>query len=139
MRRVPAWVIGVWLAWLVLTTATRVPLWADELALWREATIESPAKPRPWVNLGVQLHARGELDAAERAFAEAMRRAGHPTRDETERRIGIALALANRAMRRWSAGDQSGAVRLVAEARAVAPRLTEVEALERWMRRVRSP
>ena len=66
------------LAWVVLaigTTHARARLWADEPGLWAEATVQAPAKPRPWVNLGQQYALAGEdakaADAFRRAFVLA--------------------------------------------------------------------
>lgn len=136
-RRVARALALGWLAWVVVTTATRVPIWTDERALWREATEQSPQKPRPWVNLGTLEHLGGDHASAQRAYEHAwtvsMARAGD------EQRLGVALAAANLALLRWQAGDRGGARALAGRAHAIAPHVTEIHRLEQWMHTTHEP
>ncbi len=60
---------------LVLGTATvlRNRVWADDHALWLDATVKAPANPRAWLNAGPPALGAGRLDDAERLLAEAHR------------------------------------------------------------------
>lgn len=78
---------------LVLTTTARVSLWrAGERAIWLEAAQRSPAKPRPWLNLGRAWHLDGHLEQAANAYRAAAEVAAAPGRSPDERRIGLAYA-----------------------------------------------
>jgi tetratricopeptide (TPR) repeat protein len=61
------------LAALALVTWRRNSLYADPVALWRDAVRKSPDKARPHANLGWSLYVAGELDAALGELREALR------------------------------------------------------------------
>jgi protein O-mannosyl-transferase len=54
-------------------TIRRNALYADPVALWRDAVRKSPAKARPHANLGWSLYVAGDLDAAIEQYREALR------------------------------------------------------------------
>ena len=69
---------------LPLSTAARIQTWSDERLLWREAVAHSPEKPRPWINLGVQLARIGADDLAAQAYQQAAALALAPDRVAVE-------------------------------------------------------
>jgi Tfp pilus assembly protein PilF len=54
-------------------TLARNRVWANELTLWSDAVSKSPAKARPYQNLGIALVAAGRGPEAQEAFATANR------------------------------------------------------------------
>jgi len=53
-------------------TVRRNALWADPVALWTDAGHKSPAKARPWNNLGNTYYRRGDYINAAAAYERAM-------------------------------------------------------------------
>lgn len=86
-----------------LTTSARVYQWQDETRLWTEATRQSPAKPKPWINLGQQAHYAGLYDEAISSYRQAARLAAQQ-RTSSEARIGQAYAEHNLAVAYMAAG-----------------------------------
>ena len=50
----------------------RNQVWRDDLSLWRDVTIKSPANGRGHMNYGLALMSRGDLDGALAAFTRAL-------------------------------------------------------------------
>jgi Flp pilus assembly protein TadD len=59
---------------LALATAlhARSSLWADPMALWRDAAEKSPARARPRLHMGDLSYERGDLDAAIASYSAAL-------------------------------------------------------------------
>ncbi len=53
-------VVGVWLVCCVLASWLQVPVWHDDVSLWRHATIVSPGHPQGWLNLAGAYFVRGD-------------------------------------------------------------------------------
>ena len=75
MTRLLARVLLVWLiiGWVVVTRR-HVGVWQNEVALWTNATVWAPAKPRPAINLGAAWDRVGDHGQAWAAYqlAEAL-------------------------------------------------------------------
>ncbi len=112
----------IWLASLPILTGLRVPIWQDETALWRDATVQSPLKPRPWVNLGQQLHIDGESELAERAYRHAQRLSSDPKRPLREQQTGWAVATVNLALVLAQRGEVENAMGMLREVREKYPK-----------------
>jgi tetratricopeptide (TPR) repeat protein len=82
---------GFWLvasSLLVLSipiTRERAALYQDPVSLWRDAALRSKRSLRPLINLGTLLAQRGDLDGAETALQQALRR--QPNSTEARRRL----------------------------------------------------
>ena len=109
---------------LGLTTSAQVTVWGDEVLLWQQATRVSPAKPRPWVNLGVALHRVGETARAREAYRQAVRVAAD--RPAWEARVTRGVSLMNLGLT-----ETDPQTRAVWMAHARRERIREVE--ERWL------
>lgn len=61
---------------LVFAVQTRayIPVWANDVSLWTEAAAQEPAAALPRRELATALLVRGDIDAAEAAFREALAR-----------------------------------------------------------------
>ena len=117
---------------LSLLTATRVQAWRGDLPLWAEAVRLSPAKPRPWVNLGKEYHLRGHHDLARWAYQTAIDLSGRAGRSRDEQVYGRAIAEANLALLRYQQGAEAEARRMVDAIVARTP-VASVLALQAWM------
>ena len=104
---------GLVLAALALPTWQRAPVWQDEQALWLEATRRSPAKPRPWVNLGNRWADRGRPDLAAAMYQRAQQVARDPRRTPYERAVTDALVTVNLAVLRDRRGETDAAVAML--------------------------
>lgn len=105
-------VIGVWL----VTTTSRLARWGSELALWQEAVIHSPQKPRPWINWGGQLARAGHDRLARDAYARAMVLASDPQRARIEGPMrGRHVAMLNLAILQAKTGQYDEALALTAQ------------------------
>lgn len=73
-RRPRAIILCACLAVLLLTGATwrRNLTWGDGVNLWQDVVSKSPGKARPYLNLGVELEARGRYPDAIAAFGKAL-------------------------------------------------------------------
>ena len=75
----PAWRTGLhgalaaWLLLLVAATLARNHDYRSEIALWEATVRQSPAKARPWNNLGYAYALSGDRDRARHAFQQAVR------------------------------------------------------------------
>jgi tetratricopeptide (TPR) repeat protein len=90
--RTAPWAVAVGMALVALLatgTALRNPVWRDEVALWSDVTSKSPGDARAWNNLGQAHDQSGRLEAAERAFSEAVRQ--DPEYPRARANLGIAL------------------------------------------------
>jgi Flp pilus assembly protein TadD len=67
------------LAGLGAATAYRNQVWKSALALWGDASLKSPLKPRIWVNLGTALHFAGKYQEAVTAYDRAVALGFDPT------------------------------------------------------------
>ena len=125
--------LAVGVLWGALS-AQRARRWTDEAALWREATVRAPTKPRPWINLGKQAHLAGDTVAAERAYWIAWGVACRPDRVLGECRIGRVLAETNLAILRMDQGRPADAEQLIRLAYGRAPAaLTDVQGVFLWI------
>lgn len=59
---------------LASMTVQRNALYADPVALWRQAVEQAPERGRPWVGLGYALLETGDIDGAEQALAAGLAR-----------------------------------------------------------------
>jgi tetratricopeptide (TPR) repeat protein len=59
------------LAGHVAGTRARNAVWRDDLSLWADVTVKSPANGRGWMNYGLALMQRGRLDEAAAAYERA--------------------------------------------------------------------
>ncbi len=60
-------------------TVQQVPVWADELSLWRHAVVQAPEMLKPHLRLGDALAVAGDEVGAERAYERALQvRPHHP-------------------------------------------------------------
>jgi len=57
---------------LGLFTLHRLPVWADGIALWRDAAIQAPKLARPHINLGLAYQTVGRLDEALAEYRQAV-------------------------------------------------------------------
>lgn len=57
-----------WAGW----TYQRSQVWSDAVILWRDCSVKSPLKPRPYNNLGVALIEKGRLAESEPFFKKAI-------------------------------------------------------------------
>lgn len=64
--------VAVWLVGLTAATVRRNLVWRDAVAIWADSAVRAPNKARPHNNLGLQLFARAEYDAALREFLRAV-------------------------------------------------------------------
>jgi tetratricopeptide (TPR) repeat protein len=71
-------------------TYQRNKVWGDDLTLWTDATMKSPNKARPRVNLGVALADRGRTEEAVDHFSKALE--SMPDHAEAHNNLGAALA-----------------------------------------------
>lgn len=122
------------------TTASRVDRWrGGNLALWQDATVTSPAKPRPWVNLGREYAITRDLEPAAAAYEAAIRTASVPTRGRDERLNARAIAEANLGVLRYQQGrpDDGAALITAAHDRVVTdPNIARVFS---WMTDLQAP
>lgn len=65
-------VLAVWLVVLMLATQARNRDYRDEIALWQDTAAHSPAKPRPWNNLGYAYALAGDDERARQAYQMAL-------------------------------------------------------------------
>jgi len=88
-----------WLATVILCAMTvicavwtfeRNSVWRDEVALWRDCALKSPAKPRTHLNLGRALARKGAYGEAITRFSEALRI--KPDYAKAYNNLGAALA-----------------------------------------------
>ena len=100
-RRYARWCCGLWLTSLGWATHQRAIVWQSDWALWHYATIQSPRKPRPWVNLGQAEMQIGHFGPAATDFAWSMRLAQNPQRSWSERRYGWAYGETDLAVLAW--------------------------------------
>lgn len=117
-----------------MLTLVRVPVWASERAIWSDASRKSPAKVRPWVNLGNVYAQRGELDIAAAHYAHAMELASHSGRPRYERETGWAVAAVNLAQMHRAMGRHEEAAALLTSVRGRFPKFQEAERLEAFWR-----
>ena len=122
---------------MVLTTAMRVPIWTDEQALWRDAVLKAPLKPRPWVNLGKQYHLRGQADLAEGAYQTAILVARQSERSRDEQTLGRGLAEANLALLWTAHGRQVEGWTLIQNTLASLPSNLDIDRAYRAIRDAR--
>jgi tetratricopeptide (TPR) repeat protein len=72
---VPVGVVGtVLLGVAAVATAARTGVWRDDLTFWRNAAAAAPEEGFPLLKLGVVLHRKGDLAAAEAAYHGALAR-----------------------------------------------------------------
>ena len=131
-------VVAVGIA-LCVSTAARVHIWGDELLIWTDAVQKSPAKPRPWNNLGTQFETRGLKSLAEAAYTKASVLAENPARVRSERVYGYALGQGNVARLQADRGDIQGAVTRLRHVNSRTA-VTSVLELQKWYeRQLRTP
>lgn len=107
LRTVLAAAVG---AACLMALIPRIALWRDPVALWTRAAQQQPQLPLPLVQLGRALDQDGRLDAAERAYQQALELA---SRDH----VALALAANNLGSLQGRRGDLESAI--VAFRRAV--------------------
>ncbi|TAN63444.1 tetratricopeptide repeat protein [bacterium] len=66
-------VIAVMIIAAGVTAYARNSVWADELALWKDTSMKSPNKARPYSNIGFALAKAGRLDEALKYFDKLIR------------------------------------------------------------------
>jgi tetratricopeptide (TPR) repeat protein len=116
LRRTLAWVsVATLSVVLILVTRSRNEDYLDEATLWRESALARPANPRARLNLGDVLRRRGELDAADALFVEALTL--HPPYGRAE---------AQRALVALTRGDLAVAEAHLRRALSLEPRLGDV-------------
>lgn len=145
-------------------SAARIPLWHDDVRLFRDAVEHAPSSGRAWHDLGAAHLDRGELDDAERALARAAalepgraathldlalvaRRRGESGAAHLERAVALETApgeaaLHERAFRMLAetyatAGDRAALERLVAEEEERDPGSSLARAWRRRLARAR--
>jgi tetratricopeptide (TPR) repeat protein len=133
VNRVGRSVVVVWGLSLLVTTALRVPIWTDARLVWAEATVESPHKPRVWINYGNALEAAGDRAGAEAAYQTALVCAASPARADDEQRLGTAIASINLGLLKWDAGHHAAGERYVRAAIEAAPHVHDGDAVLQWM------
>jgi tetratricopeptide (TPR) repeat protein len=57
---------------VLVATLLRVQVWQSEVSIWRDATLKSPARARPYLNLGVSLVDAGRLVEAVPLFERSV-------------------------------------------------------------------
>lgn len=67
------WVLAAIAAMAVTLCSWRVYVWSDPVRLWREATVQTPASPRAWTNLGIAYLSANEPVQARIALLQAQR------------------------------------------------------------------
>lgn len=135
MRRtiVAALLAVVSLTW-GLTTASRVQVWrAGGPALYLEATVRSPDKPRPWVNLSAEAYRADDLATADFAARTALWLSQQPSRSSDEQIEGRAMAEANLALVYARRGQRSLAYTWASQAGARLPTSTSIQRVLRWV------
>ena len=93
VRRWPAPALSVGFACLALLTALTVVrhgVWQTHESLWRDALAKSPAKARPYVNVGTYVHLAGKPDEAIRYYCKALEI--DPDYSDTDDKLYRALA-----------------------------------------------
>ena len=85
-RSVIGWVLLAVLG-LSLATFARAHIWQNELALWADATAQAPAKPRPFINLGLALEQAKDWNGALRAHQTAYALAFQPRLSQYQQRF----------------------------------------------------
>lgn len=72
LRPALAALAGVWVAALCWGTVARNEAWRTQVSLWKDSVARSPAKWRPWSNLGAAYGVSGEFEQAERCLRRAL-------------------------------------------------------------------
>lgn len=108
---------------MTVSTAQRAHIWGRERALWLEAVAHSPAKPRPWINLGVEHVRDGAKLSARQAYHTAIALSRDPRRERVEGPMRARhVALLNLALLEADAGRYDEAFALTAQ---IQPRATQ--------------
>ena len=103
--------IGYVLVWVCcLTTATyaRSQTWHSELTLWTDAADRAPAKPRPFINLGLAKEYSGDLAGAFLAQQTALALSFQPRLTQYQQRFSRVASETNLA-RLLAITDREGA------------------------------
>ena len=82
------------IALLVVATWQRNQVWQSEISLWTDAARKSPAKARPWYNLGTHLIKAGDANQAIQALSQAVKL--DPEHAKAWHNLGRALLMAGR-------------------------------------------
>ncbi|HBA71098.1 MAG: hypothetical protein A2X82_14480 [Geobacteraceae bacterium GWC2_55_20] len=64
--------ISVWCMLLIVLTYNRNKVWRSPVRLWSDAVKKSPAKDRPWINLGVAYGKSGNFLEASKCFLKVI-------------------------------------------------------------------
>ena len=108
--------IGACLAWiLVLGGATyeRASIWASDLALWTDATRQSPQKPRPFINLGLAREQAGDWPGAIRAQQAALALSFQPRLSQYQQKFSRIASETNIARILALTGQEEAALRIL--------------------------
>ncbi len=113
-RSVLGWVS---LAVLGLSVATfaRAHTWTNELLLWSDATAQGPAKPRPWINLGLALEQAKDWDGALRAHQTAYALGFQPRLSQYQQRFSQVASETNIARILAQTGHEVEAERMLTD------------------------
>lgn len=118
---------------LLLTTARRVRVWTDETQVWAAATVTSPWKPRPWINLGRQYALRGDHTKAQQAYHTALMLSARPERSADEQHQGHLIASVNLALAECASGACDQARRRIADLRRLYDASPVVLEAQAWL------
>jgi hypothetical protein len=66
-------ILALYLAFFLVSTLTREPVWKNEVTLWEDAVVKSQENPYVRYNLAWAYHDQGLLDEAMREYGEALR------------------------------------------------------------------
>lgn len=105
MRVVLRLIVAGWLLAMPAVTLSRVWLWQDEAALWRESTRVAPERARGWNVLGAMHHRRGDRQAAALYYTQAVHSARNVHRPARERAADWMVGTTNLAVLAYESGD----------------------------------
>ena len=98
----------VWVLGLTGGTYLRAQTWTSELTLWTDATERAPAKPRPFINLGLAKEYSGDVPGAFHAQQTALALSFQPRLTAYQQRFSRVASETNLA-RLLAQNDQEGA------------------------------
>ncbi len=113
-RQTVRWIVVLgWLGALGALTTIRCAVWQTDAALWADALITSPEKPRVVMNDARTHELAGDVAYADRAYREVIYLSFDPRRSKYVRTFSMAAAETNLAHLAMKEGRMASAMRLL--------------------------
>jgi len=106
--KIPLFIAGLIIVALCVATYQRNRIWGDTITLWRDISVKSPHKSRPYVNLGTAYGKAGRMKEAIAALSQAI----NIKPDDAEPYVNLGAALASIGRRDEAIRALSRAVKL---------------------------